>query len=467
MTFQLLAPGPKLANTHGWDTVSALRVSELNRAIREARSSPPGFSQAVDGCDGELSGEFGDWQIDAGGDGRLVHLSIPLRNLRARYGGDSWSGDGVATVEVQLHFLPHGPLQANGESQALRLVLRTSPPKRDLPIANVVDVELRGGAEASFAISALVKLGLREWLCANLDSFTHVFATVSLSRAAAQGDFQWLEPTYATYAFLAQPNPEDSVFAILCRTGGRPADGLIEQVSPYAIPDGSHVGYLLAPERIVEDMLAPGLPVALPGLAARDVEVDAGKLQVRVERTVQLAKFEHDGRTLHPKLERLEASLRDRELVMSSTTSVEVGAGIESVCESTTFYHIGLVTKQGGTQTLGYRESRKAISHDWIRKTTGAVVLEWMLTIGGLIAGIVGFWSGAGIVIAAVLLGGVITMKVVEAVHTDDAPSIDLLVTRATGAVAWTGGEGFRLTAAELNGALQLGGEFAAKQGPR
>lgn len=468
MGFQLLASGATVASTYGWDTVSAVRIGDMNRAIVEASSSPKAFQQAIDGAEAHVSADFGDWQIDNGGDGRLIHLTLPLLNIQARYQAQTWRGDAVARVEVQLHFLPHALLQSDGISQRHQLVLRTTPTQENLPVANVLDLLFDAPDSDPGAIfSALVKLGLKDWLCANLDQFTHVFATVNIYQMITDDAFNWLKPTYATYVFLAKPNPDESIFGILCRTGKRSYDSLIEQISPYAIPEGASSGFLLAPERMLSDMMARSLPTMLQGLHVKDIKVDEARRSLSVDKTVPLQRItDKDGRTFQPMLEKLQVELRERDLIMSSTISTVVSPGIRSVGESQSFFHIGLVTKPDGTRTLGYRESRPAIKRDYIRKNEGVVIFEWMLLVGALIVGIATFWTGfgVGLIIAALVIGGAtITLEVIEAVHNDDAPAIDLFVNQATDSISWGNAPAFQLTSAELNGALQIGGEFTGK----
>jgi P-47 protein len=374
----------------------------------------------------------------------------------------------LARVEVQMQFIPHDPANANAATCPHRLMIRSVPLDRSLPVANVIDLELAAGAPApGIVFTAMIKLALTQWLCANLAQFAHVFATVNISRIATDDAFHWLKPTYATYVFLARPEPDDSVFAILCRTGNRSPDDLIEQITPNAIPPGARAAFLLSPTRMLSDMMAPSLPQVLSGLERKDIKVDEPRNRLNVSRHVKLPTVkDKDGRVLHPLLEKLQVELRDRELIMTSTISTPVSPGIESVGESQCFYHIGLVTKPDGSRTLGYRESRSPIKRDYTREGTGVKILQWMLLIGTLFVGIAMIWNGVGVglIVAAVVMGaGTITLKAIEAVHNDDAPAIDLFVNAATDSITWANGSSFRLTSAELNGALQIGGEFTGE----
>ncbi|MCZ6618616.1 MAG: TULIP family P47-like protein, partial [Gammaproteobacteria bacterium] len=104
---------------------------------------------------------------------------------------------------------------------------------------------------------------------------------------------------------------------------------------------------------------------------------------------------------------------------------------------------------------------------DWTRKSEGVIVLQWILSAISVIAGILAFVPGINaaaipvLIIAALLSGGgLLSMKLIEAIKGDDAPPLDLLVANTTKAVTWANGEQFELTSVELNGALQLAGNF-------
>ena len=66
------------ADTFGWDTVFALRVDDVNKAIISGKSTPTTFSQSVNNGEVVASGTFTDWQICMGGDGKLLHLALPI-----------------------------------------------------------------------------------------------------------------------------------------------------------------------------------------------------------------------------------------------------------------------------------------------------------------------------------------------------------------------------------------------------
>ncbi|OPX90106.1 MAG: Macrolide export ATP-binding/permease protein MacB [Pelotomaculum sp. PtaB.Bin104] len=102
--------GPK-ADTNGWDTVFAIRIKDVNSAIRLQKSSPTDFSQHyVDpetDDDITITGVFGDWQLTTGGDGKNLHMSVPIKTGTMTRNGKPYdmAGD-VATIEVNCDFVP-------------------------------------------------------------------------------------------------------------------------------------------------------------------------------------------------------------------------------------------------------------------------------------------------------------------------------------------------------------------------
>lgn len=473
MGLQLLsAETPTVARTYGWDTVSAVRVPDMNKAIKDAGSSPKSIAQTLDGM--SLKARCDDWRIGNGGDGKILHLEVPLEDVEVEYKGDKHELARVdALVSVQLHFLPHKPLTGRKSQSGViphKLVVKTQTPGHNETAAIVLDATPSGQDTATLRIRAVIKVCLQEWLNKNLHLFTHVFATVNLHNMVTDAAFHWLQPTYVSYVFAASVNPQKSIFAILCRTGERPADALIEQVSPSVIPPGANAGFLLSPNRLLTDMIAPALPNVYKALNVKDLSVDEGQLEVEYSGNVLLEDIEHDGVKYPAVLESLSIRLDEKEIVFNARTSVNIRSGVDSVCETTARYYVGMLLNDKNQKSLGYTEAVPTIKHNWTRKDAGAVFDEILLGILSAVEGVIGALCmlipggqgiGAGLLIASVLTGGILlTEKIIDAVGQNNAPPIDLLVTNATQAINWANGSGFELTSAELNNSLQLGGVF-------
>lgn len=452
--------GGNVAHTYGWDTVSAVRVGDMNEAIALAGTSPPDFAQSVDGFD--VSGRFGDWRIGAGGDGKLVHMLLPLRSVQVVNGARrDVVEEATAEISLRLDFVPHEPerLKGQGAAKLLKLVVATASPK---PVS-VIEIEYP--SKPSLTVRTALTAALDQWLGANLARFRHVFACVSIENAVADAAFEWLKPSYASYAFAADDrNPEQSVFAILCMTAGRSPDDLIVQIGPDAIPGGSQAGFLISRIRFVQDMLSPAVRHAY-----LDRPSDAKKTIVQDEEGISFAgsitldNIESDGKTYSPTLEKLTAKVHQRSLFMETVTRTWVSPGIWSMTKYGANYRFGLIRNSKQQKTLGYDMIGEADNESWPEHSTGIIIAEIILAIIGVIAGIVLAVSSAGLLsvpaaVLAITIAGAIDIAVSDLVACGDGPPISLMLANATDAVEWAHGSVFEPDVAGLNGALQFGG---------
>lgn len=101
------------ADTFGWDTVFAIRASDMNTTLAKPGSSPASFSQNENST-WYGSGNFGPWQVTLGGGAQNLHMSIPITSGSMFYNGDTYPMINVtATIEVALEYIPQ-PSSANG-----------------------------------------------------------------------------------------------------------------------------------------------------------------------------------------------------------------------------------------------------------------------------------------------------------------------------------------------------------------
>lgn len=80
-------------STNGWDTVCAVRASDLNRAIKEKKTYPENIDYQFidDGATASIKSTFGPWAISPGGDGSNINVKIPLQNGSFSYDGAEYS----------------------------------------------------------------------------------------------------------------------------------------------------------------------------------------------------------------------------------------------------------------------------------------------------------------------------------------------------------------------------------------
>ena len=108
------------ADTYNWDTVNACRFTDVNTAIDAGNSSPASFAYTdIESgvTQGAVKGKFGTWQLVESGDGKNVHMSIPVTCGQCELYNDGQPQDtytyaGTAIIEVNLTYIP----QPDGEN---------------------------------------------------------------------------------------------------------------------------------------------------------------------------------------------------------------------------------------------------------------------------------------------------------------------------------------------------------------
>jgi hypothetical protein len=263
-------PATGTADTNGWDTVYAITFKDVNRSIIATGSTPARFDHTshstLMNVDIVTTGTFGPWQL-TGGDGHLLDLTIPIVSGSLTIGGNATDiAGGVALVQVELDLLPRDAAAGDTGVHDLKVKTAAASPaggraQAAIPVAAVNSVTVPGLQEDG---NGFVRDALEAWLNDNLDQFDHVFASVDIgARLAKAPGLQWLMPVgHPTYAVASHDTVDDSVFAVLSMTDAkRSSDGLVQQVSPFAIPDGARAGFLIAQARFLEHMILPALDV--------------------------------------------------------------------------------------------------------------------------------------------------------------------------------------------------------------
>lgn len=457
------------ASTYGWDTAFAIRIRDVNSAILRNGASPRSFSFEAPDQSCSLQGSFGDWQVTAGGDGNLIHMAIPVPAATLEFNAKSFPiNAATVTLEVRLHYIPHtGNLVASsGTLHDLVVIDSATPDDPDGSVASVIDLSFAADSPGDLVV-ALARESLNGWFNANLGEFSHVFSTVNLNRTADKAQFQWLMPTYTGYAYMERGSSDDSLLGILCMTGNRDAGGLVEQLSPAAIPAQSRAGFLIGSHRFIDQMVLPALPAAFKGIATTDLEMTTDGKGLKLKNDVRLDPVTQDGKSYTPRLQTLNITVNETTLGIEILTRTKVSAGVYAYCQHTAAYTIGLKQKTDGTQTLVYQadpDSTPTTTH-WTATSPGIeIAKELVAIIAFIVAIIVGILTdGAGLV-PALLVAGLLVgsfdegVKIAEAIGTDDAPSMDLLVLNSTDPVVWTDSGDFSLTWAGLSDSLQMGG---------
>lgn len=270
-------PATGTADTNGWDTVYAIMFKDVNKSIINKSSTPTGFDHTSHSkllnSDIVTKGTFGPWQL-TGGDGHLLDMTMPIIGGSLTLGGNpnDLTG-GSAQVQVELAMLAHD--EAAGDTGVHDLKVKANaapaagaPVQPVVPVAAVTSVTVPGLDDTG---NGFVRDALEAWLNANLGQFDHVFASVDIgAQLASAPGLQWLMPAgHPTYAVASHDTVDDSVFAVLSMTDAkRSSDGLVQQVSPFAIPTDARAGFLIAQARFLEHMILPALDVLFKSVPA-------------------------------------------------------------------------------------------------------------------------------------------------------------------------------------------------------
>ncbi|HYG59003.1 MAG TPA: TULIP family P47-like protein [Symbiobacteriaceae bacterium] len=475
-----------LTSTLNWDTVFAIPIPQVNAAIIAHKSSPTGFAY-VDAKQDSVKGDFGDWQIVQGGDGGLIWLSVPVKNVTGslEFGDFAWAS-GELIIEVRLQFIPHTDDAAPASSAGAKpyaLKVKASGGTPQDPVVSLKNAIFTaaptGDAIDTFGtavVEAVIPALIIDWLNENLADFAHVFAVVNLNEYIDKdAAWAWTKPSYTDYAYTDGATAETSILGVLCMTGGR--TGTVQQIQaidPYAIPSGSIAGYLVSDERLLGDLMLPTLPLKWPNSSRADYEVVVGGdtstgkyqhvLQLKAGRSIQLPPVEHDGSTYTPYMKELKIAVEDNLVIFESYTETDVGMGVTAYCRTTHWYTIELGTSNNG-QTLIYKEAQSPVVDQGTHASETTEIEKWMIIVAGVLATAVlaVVTDGAGLAVGGVIIGLLTGLAadapdVIAAVNTDTSPNLDLLTFNTTDPIRWANSGVFNLNYAGLNGPLQLGG---------
>lgn len=475
-------PGALLAaeaSTLGWDCVNAIRLPQVNAALLASGSSPTAFEKTVQ-PGWTLSGTFGAWQVARGGSGAIVFLRTPLRQARMAFTGtpDLEVTDGRATIAIKLQYLPQPPATAGqsvgGDTDGTEEYLASDVSARsdDDPAVVVQSIDY-GSTTPSELQRALFQAALSDWFNANLDTFTYVFSVVNLNARAAKEQFQWLKPTYTSYAYFNGATDEESYLGVLNQTSGRTAEGLTNQLPPTAIPAGCDGSLLISNTLFLRQMILPGLTKSFTKATESDFTVSSTGTVIESLRTITLDDIKVDASSYTPEMESFKLQIVGDEIQIDTLTKVHISPGIDVFITATEYYGITLVDKpDGGGQTLDFVKTRDAKRNHWVKTATWITVTEILIALAAAIASTVAAnliktlaRKIIAIVIIALIAGLIaaipeIIAMVMEGKAASALPAIGELVTEASGDVAWPGSSGFSLVSAQLNGSLQLGGKL-------
>lgn len=453
--------------THGWDTVFAIPVPDVNKAIVDKKSSPKAFEFTDPQNVYKLEGTFGDWQMAQGGDGKEVRMNLPMTTLKVTFlsNGQCHEYSGSCIIGIELHYIPHTDAIAAVKSNPMALKAKPTSDSPDQPVAFVIEMNV--SPTPGTIADAVLKQGMQEWASANLAEFGHVFAVVDLDRMIDTGDWAFCTPNYTSYAYLTDgASITNDLFGVLTMTGKRSGAKLNEQLPQNAIPKGSVSGFLVSQTRTLYDLVRPSIMQAYPGLTDENFLMDAAgdTLYLTENTSVELKPVQHNGSTYYPKLTQLKVKSIGEVITMTSTTETEVVAGITANCDSTHWYTVNLGTAKAG-QTLKFTEYQKPSIVHSITQSEGSHITQLIIEIVAAIALVILaiLTDGAALIVGGLVIGLLIgadqiVPAEIEKANKDDSPDIGLLLANAVSPINWTASGIYQLTYGHMNNALQLGG---------
>ncbi|MCK0208667.1 TULIP family P47-like protein [Starkeya koreensis] len=282
------------ADTHGWDTVYAVRFPIINEALKKHFDPKGDLADALiiehDDRYVSIKGKFGAWRLTTGGSGNRIFLEMPFTEGEVTFklfGVTVKLADLVAKVEVLLGFhtapddpgkglladlkiVVGGPAVTSASQDTLGKNASASGKASDFDVGvsvrDIRGLEATGLAkeDAAFA-SMFLGSALKTWLEKNPEIFDFVFLSVDIAEQEDVGDFKWIKPTRVGYAVAdildadQKTSAKDSIFAVLAMTEGRNPAGATAAVSVDSIPSNAGVNsaFLISPRLFVEKFIMP------------------------------------------------------------------------------------------------------------------------------------------------------------------------------------------------------------------
>lgn len=466
------------ANTLGWDTVNPILLPVVNKTLEKSGRSPKSFNAELQ-SGWTVSGTFEPWRLVRGGSGAIVFMQTPVKDVKMTFTGqpDMHVKEGFVNIAIKLNYLPQPPAKADlvqqeEENGTPQYLTRNADSRNEDDPAVVIHRIDYGNEEPSELQKTLFRGALEQWYNQNLKEFTYVFTVVSLNAQAASGAFQWLKPTYTSYAYLNGTTDDTSFFGVLNMTNNNSATGLTNQLSPNVVPAGSNSALLISNAMFLRQMVLPGLNKTFTKASAEAFKISVNNESIENTTNIRMDDLSIDGSNYHPELEEFTFQIVGDEIQIYSKTHVNISPGIDVYLVSTNYYTITLVNKTDGTgQTLDFVQTRNPRTTHWYTIADWIVITDIIIGIIGSV--LVGVANGtiksvarkvvAVIIIAIVagLLAAIPTIiaKVLDGKAAEVLPSIGKLVTESTGDIKWPQSSGFKIKTVELNGSLQLGGD--------
>lgn len=452
-------------STFGWDTAFAVRIENVNAAIKARQASPKSF-QYVDPLDDQVtcSGQFGDWEIVRGGDGGGVNVCLPMTAVSGRarsgtaYAGYTWPG-GTMTFTIRLAFF-----EGTGSASALKVQATSDEPS--VPVAEYYSTTQPVAPDPPWAIYAL-QSAVTGWCNANLADFAHVFAVADLNDEADTGAWAFLKPTAVSYSYVDGATDADAFLGVLAMTQGKSPDGLQQVIDERIVQAGEEGAFCISRTLLLEKLILPNLVAQWPNLQTSQVTVSEQEIQLLPNQTVDLPQVTYNNEQYTPSLTQFSFTIEGSQITVQAHTETVVQDGVTAWCDTTALYTIVKGTNKSGQTTLLFQAvGTPTTSH-------GHSIAEWVKIIDAILALVaavalaalaVATGGAAALVIGVVgaLLVGVIGLsaEISGLIENGDSPAIDLMQENIYNPMVWTDSQDFTVVSVDLDGSIRLGGSL-------
>jgi len=408
-------------DTFGYDTVFAIRVGKVNKALETAlakKQIPDTFNIAKGGLiPHKFSGSFDAWKINGGGSGDLVNMAIPFKNAVFKAGDYDIDFSGVSMiVQIKLTLL-NSPQQPSNPKEGVKkhLVMDLSPSVVTyLRLEGIDKVKLPDDKDTRDQLLDVVGSGLRNWVVENAEKITYIFSKIQLNKDLSEKGFEWLTPTSTTYAYtdtIGDTSKENGVIGLLNLTKNKDGSRLAQQISPNSIPDGKDAAFLISRDMVLTQILLPALPHAFKGVSESDFEFNPKMHKIRAKKAMEGKKVKDDkGKEYTPSITSFEVTFISGGIQIDTKAEWTISWGITGHVITTTIYQFNLDEK---TQQLTLKQDYILRSDHWCEISSGAIAIGAGLAIFATCVGAVLLVAGPGwgvvvaLVVAAVICAGV------------------------------------------------------------
>lgn len=467
--------GDTLSTNH-WDTVSICRVSALNEWIKEKETYPKTIVETYDdsGDIYKIDGTFKPWSIAVGGDGKNVNVGIALDSGTFNAGGKDYSLAGTnMKVQVKLNYFPMpDPKQPKNGSYDLKV--RTASQGPDDPVASIVVFNAPSGM--SILLKSALQFIIQDWLNKeeNLKKFDTLFSTVVINNIGEKEDYQWLKPTYMSYAYTDLGSDTSSIFGVLCMTNNRSADDAPHQLPVVSLKDDYSSVFLINREIFVKYQFLPALPETFPDAVKENFELDADGLNVTA-RNLKLEAVSYGAIDYHPVLRSLNVTFNETQINTITIIDTNISPGIDVTTTIVTNQTLSMGHNKDNEPIMQYTNVGDPIVSNETHVAEGIIITEIIISliaavavvvVGGVVESVVKrivICVIIAIVVAVIsTIIHVIIEKVIAEGVADNVPSISPMVKAATKQIQWPfskSGE-FELSDIKYNGALVFYGNI-------